>query len=157
MPDPTQFTHKKSLHNLRMFCCAIALTSAVPAQATELLIRVTGIAGDLGRIGCALFASESGFPMNNAAAAATSDWLPASGDQMNCHFANVASGTYAVSVGHDTNGNLKVDTNFFGMPTEQWGVSNNVRPALRAPNFDEAKFTVSDDAERLIMTIEISK
>jgi len=142
---------------LTIFFAGITMTLAAPVQAAELLVRVSGISGDLGKIGCALFSNENGFPMDNAVAAARTDWQAATNGEMVCRFAEVASGTYAVSVGHDTNGNEQIDTNFFGMPTEQWGVSNNVRPALRAPNFDEAKFTVSDDAKTLTIEIEISE
>jgi uncharacterized protein (DUF2141 family) len=56
----------------------------------------------------------------------------------------VPAGTRAVSVPHDLIGNRKVDTERFGIPDEARGVSNNVRPALRAPRFDEASFEVAE-------------
>jgi len=34
--------------------------------------------------------------------------------------------------------NRSFDKNWFGIPREPWGVSNSVRPRLRAPRFDEA-------------------
>jgi uncharacterized protein (DUF2141 family) len=45
-----------------------------------------------------------------------------------------------------------VDANFLGIPTEAWGVSNNVRPALRAPRFEEASFKVASGQS---VTLEI--
>jgi uncharacterized protein (DUF2141 family) len=68
--------------------------------------------------------------------------LRADAKGVTCNFSDLADGSYAVSVSHDLNGNKKVDTNFLGMPTESWGVSNNARPSLRAPRFDEAVFKV---------------
>ena len=49
-------------------------------------------------------------------------------------------GTYAVAVYHDENANVKFDKNWFGLPVEGYGISNNPTFFLRAPAFDEAKF-----------------
>ena len=54
------------------------------------------------------------------------------------------TGTYAVAASHDANGNGRTDTNWVGIPTEAWGVSNNVRPRLRAPRFEEAAFELPE-------------
>lgn len=116
---------------------------ASPAQA-EVLVRVSGIESRQGEIGCALFKDKAGFPTDNATA--VQQWLPADPQGVVCRFAEVASGRYAVAVSHDLNGNRQVDRNLFGLPTEAWGVSNNARPALRAPRFDEAAFELRDAA-----------
>ena len=52
---------------------------------------------------------------------------------------------------HDKNDNQRFDKNWLGMPRESWGVSNNVRPRLRAPRFDEARLDLPAGAH----TIEI--
>ncbi len=36
------------------------------------------------------------------------------------------------------------DTPFPGIPREAWGVSNDVRPTLRPPRFDEAVFEIRE-------------
>ena len=54
------------------------------------------------------------------------------------------------------NGNKKVDTNFVGMPTEAWGVSNNIRPLMRAPRWQEAQFTINSGENKSI-NIQIEK
>ncbi len=123
---------------------SLVATLPSPASAAELLVRVKGVAAPLGQIGCSLFASDKGFPMDNSGARQL--WLPAQAGGAECRFSDVAPGNYAVSIGHDRNGNRKVDTNFVGLPTEQWGVSRNARPSLRAPRFNEAVFTVPADA-----------
>lgn len=124
-------------------CFTLAAFHA-PTHAAELVVRVKGIAAPLGQIGCSLFPSDKGFPMDNSGA--RQQWLPAQAGGTECRFGDVAPGNYAVSIGHDRNGNRKVDTNFVGLPTEQWGVSRNARPSLRAPRFNEAVFTVPADA-----------
>jgi len=124
--------------SLSVFACGAA------AIAAELEVRIGGVASDAGEVGCTLYAGPAGFPMDPATA--RSVWLPARASGVVCRFADVPPGDYAVAVSHDLNGNKKTDTNILGIPTEAWGVSNNVRPGLRAPRFDEARFAVCDCA-----------
>ncbi len=58
-------------------------------------------------------------------------------------FKNLPQGTFAVTVLHDENNNGKMDKNFFGMPKEGYGASNNPKKRMRAANFDEAKFSLN--------------
>ena len=52
---------------------------------------------------------------------------------------------------------LRVDANFIGLPTEQWGVSNNARPTLRAARFEEASFKVAADTKDVVIDIKVAK
>lgn len=133
---------------------ATLVLAASLATAAELRILASHSETGRGEIGCALFASASGFPTQADPAAAV--WLPARGTSTECRFSNLASGTYAVAVSHDLNGNRKTDSNWIGIPTESWGVSNNVRPALRAPTFEEAGFRVTAGQAAQI-TVEVRK
>lgn len=132
----------------------LSLTQAVAANAASIIVTVANIKSSAGEIGCALFSSAQGFPMETQNA--TEIWQPANKDGVVCRMENVSAGTYAVAVTHDLNANHKIDTNFFGSPTEDWGVSNNVRPSLRAPRFDEAKF-VFDGQKDVTLTIEVDQ
>ena len=60
-------------------------------------------------------------------------------------------GEYAVRVFHDENKNEIIDTNILGIPTEDYGYSNNVSGWFGPPSWDRAKF-IFDKRE---MTIEI--
>ncbi|WP_460622907.1 DUF2141 domain-containing protein [Hymenobacter tenuis] len=53
------------------------------------------------------------------------------------------NGDWAVAITQDTNNNDKLDKNFMGIPTEPFAFSNNVRPRLAPPDFNDCKFTVS--------------
>ncbi len=69
-------------------------------------------------------------------------------------FRNVAPGTWAGVAYHDVNLNGKLDTNFLGIPTEQFGVTNN--PGFNhKPSFEEAKFIVGD--EPVSLSIDLPK
>lgn len=110
------------------------------ADAAVISVSVSNVESAEGTIDCALFSSETGFPMDaSEAVGIRHDARPGT---VECRFENLSAGTYAVAVSHDENGNGKTDTNFVGIPKESWGVSNNVRPKMRAPKFDEAAFAL---------------
>lgn len=111
------------------------------AHAQELIVKVTMVKSTKGEVGCALFNNAAGFP--NADTAMSVQRQAPGTDSVLCRFTDIKPGPYAVAVSHDLNGNRRTDTNFLGMPKEDWGVSNNVRPYLRAPTFDEARFEVA--------------
>jgi uncharacterized protein (DUF2141 family) len=133
----------------------LASLTVFPSYAAEVVVRITGVSEPLGQVGCSRFASAAGFPMDNSGARVV--WQPADTKGVVCRYADVPEGSYAVSIGHDLNGNKRVDTNFIGLPTEQWGVSNNARPSLRAPRFDEAVFKVAADAKEWVIDIKVAK
>ncbi|MDH4412951.1 MAG: DUF2141 domain-containing protein [Rhizobium sp.] len=132
---------------------AIVAFTAPHVLAQELTVRVSGIAEARGEIGCALHASGASFPTGQAGARIV--WIKATAPEAQCRFADVAAGGHAVAISHDLNGNRRTDTNFLGMPTEAWGVSNNVRPSLRAPRFNEARFET--DGSPKTITVRIAK
>lgn len=112
-------------------------------QAEELQVTVTGIDSHKGgEIGIALYSSASGFPMDSLKANCV--WLKADATNIVHRFTDLKSGTYAVAVSHDLNGNHVTDTTWIGIPTEPWGVSRNIRPRMRAPRFEECSFSLTN-------------
>ncbi len=132
----------------------VMVVFSFPVLAAEIIVKVSGIEEAQGEIGCALFKGPDGFPMDNSVA--RQQWLPAQKGGVSCRFSDVPDGSHAASASHDLNGNRKVDTNFLGMPQEAWGVSNNVRPTLRAPRFEEAVFQVRDGKD-MVIEIRVAK
>jgi uncharacterized protein (DUF2141 family) len=59
-------------------------------------------------------------------------------------------GTYATGIFHDVNLNNKMDNNFFGIPKEQYGFSNNARALFGPPNFEDASFLLNGTASQSI-------
>jgi uncharacterized protein (DUF2141 family) len=106
-------------------------------------------------IGCGLHFEASTFPMNPENNTNVEQmWIEANQSGVECVFENMQPGIYAVAVAHDLNGNKTTDTNFLGMPIEDWGVSNNVRPSFRAPTFDEGKIEIK---ESQVIEVRISR
>jgi uncharacterized protein (DUF2141 family) len=60
-------------------------------------------------------------------------------------FPSVASGTYAVALFHDENGDGKLDKNLIGLPAEGVGVSNNKFRSFGPPRWEDAKFAFNAD------------
>jgi uncharacterized protein (DUF2141 family) len=64
-------------------------------------------------------------------------------------------GEWAVAITQDLNNNDKIDKNFIGIPTEPYAFSNNFRPTVAAPVFDDCKFTV--DGPGKVVSIVLKK
>lgn len=55
----------------------------------------------------------------------------------------------AIAVYHDANSNKKLDKNFFGVPTEHYGFSNDARGVFGPPAFLEAAIQISTEKQLL--------
>ena len=69
-------------------------------------------------------------------------------------FKDLPLGEYAVKLIHDENGNGKMDTNLFGIPKEDYAFSNNARGTFGPPDYEKARFDLTDDLE---ITIAVSE
>lgn len=59
-------------------------------------------------------------------------------------FQNLPQGEYAVALFHDENKDDICNRNFFGIPKEGYGFSNNIKPIISAPSFNETKFELNE-------------
>ena len=143
---------KFSHQNFIFFTLLISCLSAT--NAADLKVNIIGVTTDNGPVGCSLYNSENGFPMDGSKG--IQHWVAPDSTKVMCEYKDLTAGKYAVSVMQDNNSNKKVDTNILGIPKEPWGVSNNVRPSFRPPKFIEAAFTIQDDGVNNIQ-VEIAK
>lgn len=60
-------------------------------------------------------------------------------------FSDLPFGEYAIKAFHDENGNNDLDTNFLGIPKEEYGFSNNARAMFGPPSWDNAKFIFTNE------------
>lgn len=126
----------------------LLLGSAVSCsiQARDLRILVDGIDPTKGKVHCALFSDERGFPFTLERSRAHVSY-PAEGPLLTCTFPNVEPGRYAVSAFHDLDGDAAFDGRFDGDSAEPWGITNNIRPGDRPPGFVEAVIYVGSIAD----------
>jgi uncharacterized protein (DUF2141 family) len=116
------------------------------AQSYTLTIYVDGVNQQGGNVGVLVFQNDKGWPEDRGVAL-KDVVVPAHPGTVTVKVPNLPAGDYAVALIHDVNQNHKVDKNWFGKPTEQWGMSNNPHATIKAPPFTKAKFTLNHDSE----------
>ncbi len=109
--------------------------SGLMAQTQSLTVLVTNIKDEVGQIAVAIYNSEKEFMKTRYQGKITK----AIKGEVEVIFENLPSGSYGLSVMHDSNENGKLDSNFFGMPKEGFGFSNNAMGSFGPPGFDKAK------------------
>jgi uncharacterized protein (DUF2141 family) len=137
-----------------MAAISAAASPGLPAQSAELAVTVTGIRANNGQIGCSLYTPADEFLKPSATVAR--QWQKARMGGVECRFPGLKAGSYAVAVLQDFNGNRTVDTNLLGIPVEPWGVSNNARPVMRAPTYDEAAIAVGEE-DSVRISVEVAE
>lgn len=118
-----------------------ALTKEVTDSLVSLTIVIEEIRSDNGNIRVHLyeFDNQNSFP-DKSSQANMLIIANINGGRAIAKFANLSPGTYAFTIHHDENLNVKMDRNLIGLPTEGWALSNNVKPLFKLPNFNECSF-----------------
>lgn len=104
----------------------------------ELLIKVDNIRLLKGKIKLALYDHEDRFLKT----AVTWGDLAIVDHSLVYSFKGLKQGIYAVSIFQDENENGKLDANFFGIPTEPYGFSNNAKGMFGPPSFKDCQFEI---------------
>lgn len=116
------------------------------APVYTLTVVVENVNKQDGNVGVLVFNSRNGWPENRFAAL-KDIVVDAHPGTVTVPVPGLAAGEYAVAIAHDVNKNHKLDKNIFGVPKEQWGMSNNPHATIKAPSFSTAKFTLAGDME----------
>lgn len=122
--------------------CAVPCTAALAAcgaLAHDVIVTVSGAQDIAGEVACRLYDSPRNFPFGKGSAGEVRGERSADGAA--CVFRNLAPGGYALVAAILPTGHDDVTRDLLGRPREPWGVSNNIRHALRAPRYDEALFS----------------
>jgi uncharacterized protein (DUF2141 family) len=144
----------------RLFLTFVLVMSAIPVEAADLGITVDGLRSSKGTVLVGLYDTRLGF--ENAIKQAAKDGFLNDPDRVagvalrattamtsGIVFRNVEPGRYAIILFHDENGNGRLDVNFWGVPTEPYGFSNDAQGAFEAPSFDAASMLL-DGADRSV-------
>ena len=111
------------------------------AATGQLRLEVRNIAKVKGQLLISIYNEAAGFPQDPEKAFATRVHPVSSATEV-VVIKDLPYGTYAVAVAHDADQNGELNTNVFGVPKEDWGVSNNVRYYLKPPAFDECQIVL---------------
>jgi uncharacterized protein (DUF2141 family) len=126
---------------------ALSPISAPRAAATDDLtvdIQLSGLRNAKGAVLVCLTANPKAFPDCSKDSSATRAKV-ITGQAGHMRFAVPHSGSYAIAIIHDENGNGKLDTTM-GMPKEGFGFSRNPTIMFGPPKFKAASFAVGEGA-----------
>jgi len=133
------FVHVQSSIFMSLFF--FLLFHLLPAREPELKLVMTDIREAKGQIYVAVYDSPNNYMSYDQSKIRARRVLDVrSNGSISCTFPELPPGSYAITCFHDINSNGELDTNLFGIPSEPYGVSNNVRPKFRAPRWEEALF-----------------
>jgi uncharacterized protein (DUF2141 family) len=119
------------------------ISSLVSAQNVNLTVSIVGLKNDKGNLRVGLFNSEGTF-LKSTFKGVSSD---IKSKKATVTFMNIPKGEYAISVYHDKNKNGKLDTNFMGIPSEDFACSNNAKGFMGPPKHEDAKFQLEKDSK----------
>ena len=124
-------------------------TSETPSR---LVLNVKGYEVETGRIMVALYADRDAF--DNETAPLRDAKVDITGPETNIVFEDLPVGEYAFKLYHDANGNGELDTNGFGIPSEDYFFSTGASDPFSAPEFEESKFVLP--VGKMIRNVDLS-
>lgn len=130
----------------------IILKSFLLPESNDLILQIQGVRESKGNLAVLVFNKESGFPSRSDVAIRRIT-VPARKGIMMIRVENIPTGHYAVSVLHDENGNMKMDTNLVGMPKEGFGFSGNKPLLFGPPEFRDASFEWTPDSPQVTIVL----
>ena len=77
------------------------------------------------------------------------------GNTLTVYIADIDYSEIAVAIYQDMNSNGKFDKNFIGLPKEGYAFSNNFKPTIKAPDYDDCKFNY--DSTSCIISMHLIK
>ncbi len=120
------------------------MNARAQAPSGSLDLSISGLRNAKGNVLICLTTNPKGFPDCKADVTARKIKV-AAGQAAHVHVADLAPGTYAISLIHDENGNNKMDTMMM-MPREGFGFSRDPKISFGPPKFAAAQFIVGAGA-----------
>lgn len=127
----------------------LSSTAAVAETAPASTVRFTFETGaPTGKVMVALYNSAEAYSGGTPVKAIQVD---VAAGQTEAVFADLPAGDYAMKAFHDVDGNGRMNTNPFGMPTEPFAFSNNARGNMGPASWDRAEFAASGAVAQTIV------
>jgi uncharacterized protein (DUF2141 family) len=114
-----------------------------------LQVELTGLRNDKGHVLASLYNSAAGYPDDPGKAFRNQKILIRNRKAL-LTFSSIPAGTYALAILHDENDDLKMNTNWIGLPKEGYGFSNNVMGTFGPPSFTKASFRYNGSTDSKI-------
>ncbi len=113
------------------------------AEKFDLKVTVTNVKSLKGNVEIGIFNNSKNFLIEGKAYRTASKVV--TGDKVVFIFKDLVKDDYAVSLFHDVNADKKCNLNFLGIPKEPYGFSQNFKPKLSKPSFNDCKVEVNGD------------
>ena len=120
------------------------------SKQTPLRLIIDNIASNSGEIEIGVYTPENKFPDEDDKFKKYR--FKAKKGKIDEMIADIPYGELAMAIYHDENNNGKIDKNAIGIPKEPYAFSNNYKPTIKAPNFDNCKFSYNKKSS----TVKIS-
>ena len=139
---------EKNLIRLILLVCLGLIPTFVWGQSAALTIEITNIRFEKGWIRLGLYNHPDQFPVNPSK---TYDFMKTSLKEgiMEIILDDILPGTYVISLLDDENGNDQMDYRLIKIPGEGFGFSNNVKPRLKHPPYDNCSFRIPKGQSRI--------
>lgn len=127
------------MKRLTRIICLLFFSTAIGFSqngSNKVVINISNLKNNKGKVFVAIYNSEENFLKKGYKSIKTT----IKNNACQVVFKDIPNGTYAISLFHDENQNGKMDTNFMGIPKEDYGCSNNAKGFMGPPKWEDAKF-----------------
>lgn len=131
---------KTLLLSLSFFIASITIIHAQKKQ-FNLTVKIAGLKSDKGSLIVGLYNQKELFLKKHYRGV----YSKIKNQKSVVVFKDIPKGEYAISFIHDKNNNNKMDTNFLGIPKEEYGCSNNAVGFMGPPKYKDAKFILESN------------
>ncbi len=118
------------------------INGVVQNNSCSLKIQIVGLKSNKGKVLLQLF-DEKEYPIFRKTANIKNN-------SCSVDIPDLKQGKYLIRYFHDENDNDKLDTNWFGIPTEGYGFSNNAVSRFGIPSINDRLFTINRKMEILL-------
>ena len=126
-------------------------TMAKKVSHVPLTLVISNLRSDTATIVVGLYGTKNKFPDPKDQLKVY--YFKPNGKELTATITDLTFGEYALAIYQDVNGNGKIDKNFVGIPTEPYAFSNNYHPKVKAPNFNDCKFSYDATSPAIAMTM----
>lgn len=127
----------------------ISVVSNNQIKEAGLSINITNLRNSKGHVLMSLYKDGKGYP-NEPEKAFRISKLTIADNTSSVSIKGLPSGNYAIAILHDENDDSKMNKNFFGLPKEGYGFSNNVMGAFGPPPLSKASVTYNANEKKNI-------
>ena len=119
------------------------LSGLFPSNNPKLTIKISNIEKIKGEIKVGIFNTDTHFLKEGYALKNYS--VKVENNTAILTITDLPKGEYAVTMYHDQNSDNECNRNFIGIPKEPYAFSNNIKPKMAAPKYNDCKFTLSEN------------